>query len=176
MKILSDNTFYTQGILCVLNTIKNTSDICPDKSSFSLYIVTSTAVSGISLFLSKNPITDHAVFICSHKIQHIINRRYPDVIKYFIDENASISTAKRILQQAITGNHVRGTQKILQDIIRLSEKERVILSLLRQGYDIKSIANLCDVSIKTIYSHKKNVMKKHGVSSLQEFYHFMLKQ
>ncbi|MEX3019201.1 helix-turn-helix transcriptional regulator [Kluyvera sp. STS39-E] len=175
MNILSDNEFYTQGILFALDTINTATPFPPDKSPITLYIVTSTAISGISTFLLKKPITEHAVFICNHKIQHFIDRRYPDVIKYFIDENSSVSAAVRILRLAIAKNHVSGTQKIIQDNIQLSEKEIAVLSLLRQGYDIKSIAYFYHVNTKTIYAHKNNAMKKYGAKNLHEFYHFILK-
>lgn len=47
----------------------------------------------------------------------------------------------------------------------LTEREKEIVQLIAQGKMAKEIAGILHISIHTIYTHRKNVMKKLGISS-----------
>lgn len=48
-----------------------------------------------------------------------------------------------------------------------------VIRLLRIGYSIERAAKLLDLSIKTVYSHKYNVMKNFSLKGDAEFYNFI---
>ncbi|MFT4567003.1 MAG: DNA-binding NarL/FixJ family response regulator [Saprospiraceae bacterium] len=60
-------------------------------------------------------------------------------------------------------NKTFGREK--EEISELTEREKEIVQLIAQGKVAKEIAAILHISIHTIYTHRKNVMKKLGISS-----------
>jgi len=60
-------------------------------------------------------------------------------------------------------NKTFGREK--EEISELTEREKEIVQLIAQGKVAKEIASILHISIHTIYTHRKNVMKKLGISS-----------
>lgn len=58
----------------------------------------------------------------------------------------------------------------------LSEREREILSLIAKGYANKEIAELLVISVKTVETHKSNVMEKLGLRTRPELVQYALKK
>lgn len=58
----------------------------------------------------------------------------------------------------------------------LSEREREILSFIAKGYSNKEIADLLILSVKTVESHKSNVMEKLGLKTRPELVKYALKK
>ncbi|MFQ6293134.1 helix-turn-helix domain-containing protein [Yersinia enterocolitica] len=54
--------------------------------------------------------------------------------------------------------------------LKLTGRESEILSLLMFGMDTKDIAGLLSINVKTISSHKINILKKYEATSLVELY------
>jgi len=50
-------------------------------------------------------------------------------------------------------------------LAELTEREKEIVQLIAQGKMAKEIAGILHISIHTIYTHRKNVMKKLKISS-----------
>jgi two-component system response regulator NreC len=51
-------------------------------------------------------------------------------------------------------------------ISQLSEREREVLKLLAEGHSTKEIASKINLSIKTIETHRKNIMDKLGIRNI----------
>lgn len=51
---------------------------------------------------------------------------------------------------------------------QLTQREIEITTLLVDGYNSKAIASQLNLSLHTVYTHRKNIMRKLGVSSVQE--------
>jgi|GEM_PF-3450326 len=51
---------------------------------------------------------------------------------------------------------------------KITERERVILLYTLKGISVRSIKSVMKISIKTIYSHRKNGLSKLGVRSLMD--------
>jgi RNA polymerase sigma factor (sigma-70 family) len=51
---------------------------------------------------------------------------------------------------------------------KLTPRERETLQLLVEGTPVKDIADLLNVSAKTVETHRHNIMQKLGVESLPE--------
>lgn len=48
-----------------------------------------------------------------------------------------------------------------------------ISNLIMSGYDSRQIANKIGIDVKTVYTHKYNIMTKMGLKSTQELYKFL---
>lgn len=58
----------------------------------------------------------------------------------------------------------------------LTEREKEILSLIAKGYSNKEISELLIISIKTVESHKSNVMEKLGLKTRPELVKYAVKK
>ena len=55
-----------------------------------------------------------------------------------------------------------------EDSLAITEREREVLQLVSQGLSAKQIANYLFISEHTVYTHKKNMLKKFQLSSSNE--------
>lgn len=80
-------------------------------------------------------------------------------------------------------------QKLVEDVLTrlknedafsqeptLSEREREILVLIAKGYSNKEIAELLYISVKTVESHKSNLMGKLGLRKRHELVSYAMKR
>ncbi|HSF19154.1 MAG TPA: response regulator transcription factor [Vicinamibacteria bacterium] len=58
---------------------------------------------------------------------------------------------------------------------RLTSRETQILQLLAEGRSNKEIANILDISVKTVETHRTNIMRKLGVHSVVELVRYAIK-
>lgn len=58
----------------------------------------------------------------------------------------------------------------------LSEREKEVLALIAKGYSNKEIAEQLIISVKTVETHKSNVMEKLGLKTRPELVKFALKK
>lgn len=58
----------------------------------------------------------------------------------------------------------------------LSEREREVLSLTAKGYANREIAEMLVISVKTVETHKSNVMEKLGLKSRPELIKYAMKK
>jgi len=63
----------------------------------------------------------------------------------------------------------------LDRLEQLTEREREVLQLIAEGKTNKEIANLLSVSLHTVESHRKHVMKKLDLHNTAEIAHFALR-
>ena len=61
---------------------------------------------------------------------------------------------------------LREGSKVPQGIQGLSEREREVLALLARGLSSKEIATKLDISVRTVDTHRSNLMRKLGVKSV----------
>lgn len=59
---------------------------------------------------------------------------------------------------------------------RLTEKEKVVLKQIAEGKNVKEIAAEHGLSIKTVETHRNNIMKKLDLSSVTELVKFAIKE
>ncbi|MBI4481741.1 MAG: response regulator transcription factor [Acidobacteria bacterium] len=59
---------------------------------------------------------------------------------------------------------------------RLTDREKEVLKLLADGMAVKEIANLLEVSAKTVDAHKTNLMRKLGIHDRGELIKYAIKR
>jgi DNA-binding NarL/FixJ family response regulator len=58
----------------------------------------------------------------------------------------------------------------------LSLKERTVVQLIANGKSTKEIADILDVSVRTVDTHRGNILRKTGASSVADLVKFALKE
>ncbi len=58
----------------------------------------------------------------------------------------------------------------------LTDREREVMQLISEGYSTKEIAGKLDVSIKTVDTHRHNIMHKLGLFSIAELVKYAVKE
>jgi DNA-binding NarL/FixJ family response regulator len=58
--------------------------------------------------------------------------------------------------------------QVLADHAELSVREREVLQLIAEGHSTKAIANSLHISIKTVETHRKNIMEKANLHTVAE--------
>ncbi|MDZ7742422.1 MAG: response regulator transcription factor [Bacteroidota bacterium] len=96
-----------------------------------------------------------------------------------IDAIESVQKGKKYLSSETTNvvvsDYVNGLSSNSNDKNHLSEREEEVFKLLVNGYTISEISNMLFVSVKTIGTHKKNIMKKLGLKNMTELIKYALK-
>ncbi len=132
----------------------------------------------IALSMHSNKINIDSM-IASGASGYVLKERAFDEL---YDAVREVSKGNFYLTPTIAGMYVdsRGsTIKLGDDILKfnkLSKKERQVLQLVAEGKKNKDIAENLGVSIKTIESHRKNIMKKLNIFSIAGLTKFAIKE
>jgi len=80
-----------------------------------------------------------------------------------------------IASQVING--YLGKKEISDDIYeKLTDREKQIIKLLAEGNTAKEIANLLDISVKTVIAHQTNIYEKLNIHSRTEIIKFAIRR
>ena len=60
--------------------------------------------------------------------------------------------------------------------MRLSSREREVLQLITEGYNSKQIADKLFISIKTVSTHRRNIMEKLNINNIADLIKFALRE
>lgn len=90
----------------------------------------------------------------------------------------SVLAGKKYISPGVAGNVLEGylngrkSLKSKSALDTVTEREKEILKLLGEGYQNKEIADLLNISVKTVEKHRANVMSKldlHNAAALTAF-------
>jgi DNA-binding NarL/FixJ family response regulator len=109
---------------------------------------------------------------------------------YLLKENAAQDLVKAIrvvargdafISQEVSGivfkDYVDRRRKPVEDpVSRLSPREREVVQLLSEGQSTRDIASLLCLSVKTVESHRRNVMQKLNIDSIAELTKFAIQE
>ena len=93
-------------------------------------------------------------------------RFFPDTLKQYngtIEANDDTVVITRKFKQAIENSN-SNTETV--DNYELSERENEILTSVAKGMTNKEIADLHNISIHTVISHRKNITRKTGIKTV----------
>lgn len=83
--------------------------------------------------------------------------------KNTIDIRISSSNLMALLDSCVEKNE---EELEMQENYELSDREKEVLVLIAKGYSSKEIADLLNISIHTVNSHRKNITHKTGIKSV----------
>ncbi|HAR96498.1 MAG TPA: DNA-binding response regulator, partial [Deltaproteobacteria bacterium] len=93
----------------------------------------------------------------------------------------TVSSGHMYLSQKVTGvvvdeylRNPSGSNSTAYDL--LTPREREVLQLLAEGNATKKIASILNISTKTAEAHRKQIMKKLGLSSIAELTKYAIKE
>ena len=85
-----------------------------------------------------------------------------------------VGNGQQFIDPTLTASVLSDTQYL--NIHTLSEREQEVFQLLMQGYSVSDIANLLNISIKTVSSHKCNLMQKLDVNNIIELVRYAIQK
>ncbi len=95
-------------------------------------------------------------------------------IKTVADNKVHVSP---LIADMVIGHFISQAPADEQPIITaLSPREREVLQLIAEGSNTKEIAFKINVSVKTVESHRKNIMSKLGIFSVAELTKFAVRE
>ncbi len=80
-----------------------------------------------------------------------------------------------VLKKVVAG-YVKGARRPQTSYDRLSDREREILKLLAEGLSVKEVASRLNLSVKTVDTHKHNLMKKIDVHDRVELVKYAIQK
>lgn len=89
------------------------------------------------------------------------------------DTFLSPSVSRLVIQEYIDGTRGKDADDEYQT---LTDREREVLQLLVEGYSTREIAELLVVSIKTIESHRNNLMNKLDIHNLPDLTRYAIRK
>ncbi len=118
------------------------------------------------------------IFLTMHKSEEIIAEAFESGAKgYVLKENALEELVKAI--HSVKDGKVYVSSELSQTLLHgflsnerrgsdLSVREREILKLLAEGYSNKEISDMLMISIKTVETHRANIMRKNNFKNITE--------
>lgn len=118
------------------------------------------------------------IFLTMHKSEEIVAEAFESGAKgYLLKENAFeelIKAIDEVMEGKVYVSSVL-SQTLLQGFLAnerrgkdLSGREREVLKLLAEGYSNKEISDMLMISIKTVETHRANIMRKNNFKNITE--------
>ncbi|WP_293813817.1 response regulator [uncultured Aquitalea sp.] len=130
--------------------------------------------------LVERGVTVPIVFITGHGDIEQCRRAFQsgaiDFLTKPIDQNRLIDSLRKGIRMSIQQQQQdEETQEVMNQLARISGREREVLELVADGLSSKEIARQLDLSPRTIEVHRANLFSKLGVDSLADLIRFYLK-
>ncbi len=134
------------------------------------------------LDVAKNVVREYPdlkiIFLTMHKSEEILAEAFESGAKgYVLKENAFEELIKAI--HAVKDGKVYVSSELAPTLLHgflsnerrgndLSVREREVLKLLAEGYSNKEISDMLVISIKTVETHRANIMRKNNFKNITE--------
>lgn len=82
---------------------------------------------------------------------------------------------KRVADVVLEGYLTGRTANVKEDKVKLTTREREILSLLADGVSSKQIALKLNISVRTVESHRIHINRKLGIGSIAELVRYAIR-
>ena len=94
------------------------------------------------------------------------------------DALKAVSKGERFLSPSITHEHVDGYQEIAaeKEQPKLSPREKEVLKLIAEGKSRKEIGRILNISVRTLDTHRTNILLKLGCKSTAELVHYAVRR
>jgi DNA-binding NarL/FixJ family response regulator len=109
----------------------------------------------------------HVIMVTAHP-QYAIRSIKQEVFDYLL-KPVDIDELKDTLERLIARKEHKN-QRILKDFGMLSERESQVLNYVLQGKNSQEIADLLFISVNTVHTHRRNILKKSGAVSILDLF------
>jgi DNA-binding NarL/FixJ family response regulator len=82
----------------------------------------------------------------------------------------------KIADVVVKGYLTKGTKSPAEEVSPLTSREREILQLIAEGLSTKEIASHVCLSIKTVETHRRNIMEKLNIHSIAELTKYSIRE
>jgi len=121
------------------------------------------------------------IILTMHKNEEFIRKAFQaGVVAYLLKDNAleellnaievvsegGVYISSKISSIVVSGFLGNDTRNVVSELV--SSREREILQLLAEGLSNKDIANSLNLSLKTVETHRGNIMRKLGLHSIAD--------
>jgi DNA-binding NarL/FixJ family response regulator len=93
-------------------------------------------------------------------------------IEALLDERPFFTT--KVARMLVEG-YLHGREAAVTESARLSPRERHIVQLLAEGKSNKDVARALDISVKTVETHRSNIMRKMEFASLSDLVRYAIR-
>nr|WP_154325339.1 LuxR C-terminal-related transcriptional regulator [Pantoea sp. 201603H] len=96
---------------------------------------------------------------------------------YYIDMSSDLLAVKcefEKINYQIRCN-LQSTSVVNESDIRLTRREREVFNFFMLGLPIRKIAEIYNLSEKSVYTHRRNIMQKYGFQNFNNFYRHLIK-
>ncbi len=118
------------------------------------------------------------IFLTMHKNEEMVAEAFnAGAFGYVLKENAfeelvqairDVMNGKIYISSVLSPMLLSGFLESEKQSRELSGREREILKLLAEGYSNREIAEFLSISVKTVETHRANIMRKHNFKNVTE--------
>ena len=118
------------------------------------------------------------IFLTMHKNEEMVAEAFnTGASGYVLKENAfeelvqairTVMNGKIYISSVLSPMLLSGFLENERQSRELSGREREILKLLAEGYSNREIADFLSISVKTVETHRANIMRKHNFKNVTE--------
>lgn len=152
------------------------------KSTADILILDISMPKKSGLDVAKNMAKEHPdlkiIFLTMHKSEEILAEAFESGAKgYVLKENAleelvkaihTVGDGKVYVSSELSPTLLHGFLSNERKGSDLSVREREILKLLAEGYSNKEISDMLVISVKTVETHRANIMRKNNFKNITE--------
>ena len=94
------------------------------------------------------------------------------------DALSAVCRGERFLSPSISGEHINGYHEVDEEKERpkLSPREKEVLKLIAEGKSRKEIGKILSISVRTLDTHRTNILLKLGCKSTAELVHYAVRR
>jgi len=95
-----------------------------------------------------------------------------DLVRAVLAVSSGSSYFSPAVSNVLLEGFLEGSEELDEELARLSDREREVLQLVAEGKSSKEIAQILDLSVSTVESHRKHIMEKlnlHNTAAVVRF-------
>ena len=128
----------------------------------------------------------HVIILSLHSNEEYVSRALASGAKGYLVKTCSAPQLEEAIAIVASGNTYLGLPDVVEDSVlqksaektlleRLTPRQREVLSLLAEGGTVRTIARSLNISVKTVESHRAELMNRLGLHDIASLVRFAIK-